>query len=398
MRAAVLAGLHAVLGDGERSEGVVRRVLRANPTFHNAQRALVADSIHGVACLRDRHAHHAGTREPAWLWAFHLLERGATVAEVAALAQLDGAALRTRHAAPPPWPEDPTLAWATRFSFPPWLAARILDALGPAATAFAQACNQPAQPLLRANALRTTRDALLGQLSMAGWNVTPTRFSPDGITLHGHANLRGSQQWRDGLFEIQDEGSQLVAQATLVTPGMTVVDLCAGSGGKTLALAAMMLDQGTIHATDLNASRLLDLKGRSRRRGLRSVQAHAWGQLPPQQADVVLVDAPCSHLGVLRRSPDLRWFLNPGELDAYPRTQRGLLARALQLCRPGGHILYATCTVLPAENEAVVTGLPGCSLEVVRAGGLTGTPWLNVRPDTHGTDGFFLARLKKDAA
>ncbi len=398
MRAAVLAGLHAVLVEGQRSEEVVRRVLRANPAFHNAQRALAADSIHGVACLRMRYAHHAGTSQPAWLWAFHLLERGASEADAAALAQLDEGALRARHAAPPPWPEDPTLAWATRFSFPPWLAAHLLDALGPAATAFAQACNQPAAAVLRANTLRTTREALLDNLSLAGWNVTPTRLSPDGITLHGHANLRGSLAWQEGLFEIQDEGSQLVAQATLVTPGMTVLDLCAGSGGKTLALAAMMMDQGTIHATDLNPARLLDLQGRARRRGVRSIQTHAWGQLPLLQADVVLVDAPCSHLGVLRRSPDLRWFLNAGELDAYPRTQRGLLTHALQLCRPGGHILYATCTVLPAENEAVVTGLPGCSLEVVRAGGLTGTPWLNVRPDTHGTDGFFLALLKKDAA
>jgi 16S rRNA (cytosine967-C5)-methyltransferase len=395
-RPVALAGVHRVVVLHQASEAAVRHLLRAHPTFHNAQRAWVADAVHGVACMQARYAHLSGSTDPAWLLAFHLLHRGWDAADASLHSGVGEEDLRTRAAHPPAWPNDAVAAFGARHSFPLDLAKRLMDALGPDASAFADACNVPAAPVLRANALRVGRDDLLAQLTGLGWQVEPTASSPWGIRLRAHVGLRGSQPWRDGLFEVQDEGSQLIALATPVEPGMTVLDLCAGRGGKTLALAAQMQDRGTLHATDLNPARLHDLRGRAGRLGLTSVVVHAWRDLPPLQADVVLVDAPCSQLGTLRRSPDLRWYLTPYELDAFPTTQRSLLEKARTLCRPGGRILYATCTVLPAENEQVVQDVSatGLTMEPVTAGPLKGTPWLNLRPDTHGTDGFFMAQLR----
>jgi 16S rRNA (cytosine967-C5)-methyltransferase len=396
---AVLEGITACLG-GARSEAVVRQALQSNPNFNNTQRAFVANHLHGVACLRARLAHLAQNGEPRWLLAMHLCEHGLSVEQAAQLCGVPANTLEGLRVHPPPFPIDEVQRLAVERSLPLWLASLWASELG-IQDAHALACvtNVPGPHTLRANPALTTRDQLVDTLRATGWNVAPTLLSPWGVRVEGHVNVRGSEAWKAGLFEVQDEGSQVMALATGVTPGMTVLDACAGSGGKTLALAAMMKDQGTLHAFDVDGARLADLRGRTGRRGLRHVVVHE-GVLPSLQADVVLVDAPCSSLGTLRRGPDVRWHLREEDVNAFPSLQREILTRATGCVKPGGLLLYVTCTLHHAENEGVAAwfleGHPHFRTEAVLAAGLRGTPHLTLLPHVHGTDGFFGAAFRRD--
>jgi 16S rRNA (cytosine967-C5)-methyltransferase len=209
--------------------------------------------------------------------------------------------------------------------------------------------------------------------------------------LDGRPNILGLDSWRRGLFEVQDDASQCVTIAAQARPGELVVDLCAGSGGKTLALAADLAGQGRLVAVDVNPQRLRDLAVRAARAGAGGIEPRPGDATQPAltrdlegRCDLVLVDAPCSELGVLRRSPDARWRLAPDAPDAFAPLQAELLARAALLVRPGGRVAYSTCSVDRAENEAVLETAPP-SLTPISA--------RTLRPDRDGCDGFFIAML-----
>lgn len=312
---------------------------------------------------------------------------------------------------------DPTLRFALRHSLPDWLARRLLDELGPAeATAYAEALSARAPLTLRANRLKTTRDALLAELAALALEPAPTRFSPDGVTLGARVNVFGLDAFKAGRFEVQDEASQLVAE--LVAPPVhgLVIDACAGAGGKTLALGAAMRNKGRLVAMDMAAHKLQELARRARRAGLsnhRTLAVPADGPLPEAalafsgKADRVLVDAPCSGVGSMRRNPEARWRMSPDYVAALPELQLRLALRALPLVKPGGRLVYATCTTLAAENEEVVARIlaaePRLSripvkeiLGKERADGIT-TPdgmSLSTYPHRHGMDGFYATALR----
>jgi 16S rRNA (cytosine967-C5)-methyltransferase len=207
---------------------------------------------------------------------------------------------------------------------------------------------------LRATTLVNTRDELIAALADEGLTARKNPRSPWAVDVVGRANLFGCRAFRDGRFEVQDASSQAVVVAADVRPGDVVVDLCAGRGGKTLALAAAMTDRGALWFHDVDERALADLRGRL----LRARVTCARRGLPDDgTADVVLVDAPCSSTGVLRRWPDLRYTLRADDVEGYAGVQRALLARAARLVRPGGRVVYATCSVLRAENDAVVDDL-----------------------------------------
>ena len=264
----------------------------------------------------------------------------------------------------------------------------------------AEALNQRAPLTIRANALKTTCDALAAALAAEGARVEPTPYSPDGLTFTSRTNVFALAAFKQGLFEVQDEGSQLIAEACNARPGQIVVDACAGAGGKSLALAAAMQNKGRLVACDRDGRRLDEFRLRSRRAGVHNWEARTVPEGSAGErrigdlrgmADVVLVDAPCSGLGSLRRNPDA-------------------LARYSDLVRPGGLLVYATCSINRAENEdvgaAFLAAHPGFSPEPVstllgeaRAKEIGAREHdLQLLPDRHGTDGFYLTGFRREGA
>lgn len=236
----------------------------------------------------------------------------------------------------------------------------------------------------------------------------PTPFAPHGLRFPEGTAIETSQPWRDGLIEIQDEGSQLVALAVRAQPGMTIVDLCAGGGGKTLSLADDMLGEGRLIATDTNRSRLDRLGPRARRVGANFIETRL---LNPDQelaaledlrgaCDAVLVDAPCSGTGTWRRNPEARWRLTPDRLGRLIETQARLLAIAARLVRPEGVLVYAVCSLLDEEGATQAAQFlaksPGFSAEPdIFSAGRSKGPGRLISPQHDGTDGFFVARMRR---
>jgi 16S rRNA (cytosine967-C5)-methyltransferase len=309
---------------------------------------------------------------------------------------------------------------AVRHSLPTWLLARLAAELGrDAALALAEASNARPPVVLRANRLRTSREALLARLAERGVAAHPTRLSRDGIALESAVDRFALPEFREGLFEQMDEGSQLVAEVTAPPPRGELLDACAGAGGKTLALAALLGGRGRVLALDVDARRLDELRRRARRAGASNVAARRilGGRLPPEVSptrrsgghrgfDRVLVDAPCSGSGTLRRNPEARWRLSEAELDTFPARQLELLATYAPRVAPGGRLIYATCSVLPSENDAVVEAFlreaPDFArvplkevLGRARAEALGDGTWLRLLPQVHGTDGFTAAVLRR---
>lgn len=272
---------------------------------------------------------------------------------------------RERTALPlPAAPQDPAdregaLAYlSSTLSHPAWLAGRWLDRYGlAAAEAWAAFDNAPAMLTLRANTLRTSREALAARLASHGVETAPTRFAPDGLTVSS-GNPLLTPAAGEGLFIVQDESSQLVAMLAGVRPGERVLDACASPGGKTTAMAASAGNQARIVATDLRGRRVTLLASAVKAAGascVTIVQADAAGVLPFRQTfDCVLLDAPCSGLGTLRRDPEIRWRRTEASLAGLASRQLTMLHRCADVLRPGGRLIYATCSSEPDENEAPV--------------------------------------------
>jgi 16S rRNA (cytosine967-C5)-methyltransferase len=248
---------------------------------------------------------------------------------------------------------------STTLSHPEWLVGKWLDRHGfEAAEAWALFDNEPAALTLRANTLRVSRDGLAELLGAQGVATEPTRFAPYGLTVRtGNPLLTPLAD--EGLFAVQDESSQLVAELTAAAPGERVLDACASPGGKTTAMAAAMGNRGLIVATDLRGRRV-DLLRRTVASAsatcVHVVQANVAGVLPfTTTFDCVLLDAPCSGLGTLRRDPDIRWRRSVDELEPLAAVQNEMLGRAAEVVVPGGRLIYATCSSEPEENEDVVT-------------------------------------------
>jgi 16S rRNA (cytosine967-C5)-methyltransferase len=303
---------------------------------------------------------------------------------------------------------------AVRLSYPTWMLERFVDELGEArAFALCEAMNHRAPLTIRANTARTTREALAAALAGEGVVTRPTPLSGAGLVLETRVNAFGLRAFQDGLFEVMDEGSQLVAEAVAPPPGGRVVDACAGAGGKTLALGALMEGRGRILALDNVGKKLEELRRRSRRAGLSNVLAREVklgaplpGEAKPGGWDRVLVDAPCSGLGTLRRNPEARWRLSPKAIEVFPPTQLSLLVSYAPLVAVGGRLVYATCTVLREENEKVVERFLAERPEFVlvplkeiwgreRAETLGDGLSLRVWPQEHDTDGFFAAVMRR---
>ena len=273
--------------------------------------------------------------------------------------------------------EEPLLAvrLATAWSLPLWMAESWLQQFGPlSAFQLGRAMCQPARVTLRVNTFKTTRLKLMELLVKHGVRSVPTAESPVGLWLpDGRPPAGGVWQlpgYSDGLFEVQDEGSQLLALATEAKPGDLVVDYCAGRGGKTWFLASLVSPNGSVCAWDIEEDLRKQLQGARAKRALGETNLHLL-EVPPSKpqnlhADVVLVDAPCSSSGVLRRHPSQRWALHRQEVSDIAELQLSILEEASQLVRPGGRLVYATCSLIHLENQSVVAGFEALQRGFVR--------------------------------
>ncbi len=252
------------------------------------------------------------------------------------------------------------LPFAVRANLPDWLAEKLSAQFGEQeALELANALNRPAPVDLRVNTLKAERETVQAQLAQEGYNSAPTPHSPVGLRREDRAPLFHTRCFKQGLFEVQDEGSQLISLLLEPRRHEMVADFCAGAGGKTLHLGALMANTGTLYAFDVSAKRLERLKPRLKRAGLDNVRcvtiAHERDDRVQRlhgKLDRVLVDAPCSGTGTLRRNPDIKW--RGLELDALVTQQRDILAAAAALVKPGGRLVYATCSLLREENESVI--------------------------------------------
>jgi 16S rRNA (cytosine967-C5)-methyltransferase len=306
-----------------------------------------------------------------------------------------------------------TLPEKLRHNLPDWLAGVLQAQLGDQFWPLVQALEAPAPLDLRVNTLKAKRDEAQQALAAAGIAAEPTPFSPWGLRVQGKPAVNKLDLFTQGAIEVQDEGSQLLALITDPKRGEMVVDFCAGAGGKTLALGAAMRSTGRLYAFDISGHRLDALKPRLARSGLSNVYpaqiAHERDERIKRLAgkiDRVLIDAPCSGLGTLRRNPDLKWRQSPKSVEELQAKQKAILASAARLLKPGGRLVYATCSLLQAENEAVVEAfnaersadfspLPAAEilvgLKVERAADLVSGQHLRLWPHRHQTDGFFAA-------
>ncbi|MDD4617127.1 MAG: RsmB/NOP family class I SAM-dependent RNA methyltransferase [Alphaproteobacteria bacterium] len=269
-----------------------------------------------------------------------------------------------------------------------------------------RAMQEPATLDLRINPLKTTREEILEEIRELGMKAELCSLSPWGIRVFERPSLNALPMLKNGLVEIQDEGSQLVALAVDAKPGERVVDFCAGAGGKTLAIAATMQNKGRIVACDVMAGRLKRSSERFRRAGLHNIEVKVlaserdpWVKKHKESFDRVLTDAPCSGTGTWRRNPDARWReLGPG-LEALLKTQAEILDSAARLVKKGGRLIYATCSLLGDENEKQIEKFLSNHPEFTLAKcGLDGAEFLSLSPAKHSTDGFFAATMIKAAA
>jgi 16S rRNA (cytosine967-C5)-methyltransferase len=329
---------------------------------------------------------------------------------------------RSRRALPlPPRPPDPSSRAAaleylsTTLSHPRWLVERWHDRLGFDATEqWLRFNNQPAPLTLRINRLRTTAGALVARLASDDVHVTPGRFAPDALIADssvatGEGQPLQTSSWTDGWFIVQDEASQLVATLAGPAPGHRVLDTCASPGGKTITLAAAMGNRGLLVACDVREKRVALLKRTVATCGAsvaRIVQADAAAPLPfTTPFDLVIVDAPCSGLGTLRRDPDIRWRRRPEDLPALAAAQRLMLGHAADAVAPGGRLIYATCSSEPEENEDVAAAFTATSSAFVPVDARTipGVPeavvdsrgHLRTAPHLHGLEAFFGAVFER---
>jgi 16S rRNA (cytosine967-C5)-methyltransferase len=416
VRANQLTGLTAAIEQIMRLEGPADAALsaffRAHPAMGQRDRAFIAEGVFGyLRRKRSLEALAASVKPRHLALATAVRALGLSVRELEGALQREDEAWLCALKARSRYPMPPAVA----ADLPDWLWVRLGEIYGDAEReALAHAWQAPAPFDLRVNPLKTTREQAIAALSSEGLDAQPTPLAPLGIRVGGRPSLTHHPWIADGRLEVQDEGSQIVAH--LVTPRRSdmVVDFCAGAGGKTLLLGALMRSQGRVYAFDVVAKRLANLAPRLARSGLSNVHAQriaherdAKVKRLAGKIDRVLVDAPCTGFGTLRRNPDLKWRQTFADLEELVAKQRRILAAAATLVKPGGRLVYATCSVLPEENESIVAKFLSADpqfaqkhvgAELARAGIRVDTgEALQLLPHRHGCDGFYAAVLERAA-
>lgn len=390
--ALILSACTEIIKQGRHADAVLQRALRTDPAFTLEEKSAIATAVFDIV-------------------RFARLLGAITSGDPDAPPVLNAAALEAwrlwRGQHPPAGPaEHEMLERAARFSavrtlresLPDWLDQFGAAGRGERWESLLAALNRPPQQVLRANTLRTTTAALLAEAARMGYPAHPVEWAPAAVVLEGHAPVFQWECFRKGWFEVQDAASQTVAAFMEVKPGMRVVDGCAGHGGKTLHLAALMENRGRIIALDTVEEKLAELVRRARRAGAQIIEARRITSTKiikrlAGSADRLLLDVPCSGTGVWRRNPDAKWHLQPEELTRLQANQQQILSYYSRIVKPGGRLVYSTCSVLPAEGEEQVARFLTAA---GNAFALAAEQRLD--PDTHGFDGFYMAALERTSS
>jgi len=423
MRPSSLAG-HAIelieilQNDPRPADHLIDTFFRQRRYLGSHDRRELAESVYGI--LRHRRLlqfYIAKTKadsvdHPAWLFAAYKLriENNAPDTLQAYALTLSSAEIRDLATSDPTDLGQQPLGLRT--SFPDWLVEKLQMQMGEHETEkLLTAMNQPPPLTIRVNTLKTTREKCLNELSKRGHECAPTPLSPDGIHLKRRANLFGLDLFQEGWFELQDEGSQIISLLVDPKPNWRVADVCAGGGGKTLHLAALMKNRGEIWAFDVVPRRLENLRQRARRCGIHNVRVqhlqpveiptHLLGSM-----DAILIDAPCTGTGVFRRNPDAKWKISAAMVQEMAIKQKQIIEHYAPLLKPNGRLVYATCSLLAEENEEVVQSFlaqhadfhPSAVATILlryQLAQLADGNALHLFPHQHNTDGFFAAALER---
>jgi 16S rRNA (cytosine967-C5)-methyltransferase len=398
------------------ADSIVSYFFRTHKALGQRERAALAETAYAVLRQRLLWANLAqsghGPMERrltllAWQGQPHILKNGMTADEAQWLERTNAV-------------DRSTLPDKLRHNMPDWLSNSLREQLGTEEFwALVETLSGGAPLDLRVNAIKSKRETVLEALVAAGIPAVPTPFAPTGIRIEGKPALQKMPLYVEGHVEVQDEGSQLLSLLTGAKRGEMVVDFCAGAGGKTLALGAMMRNTGRLYAFDISGHRLDNLKPRLARSGLSNVYATQIAHENDERIkrlrgkiDRVLVDAPCSGLGTLRRNPDLKWRQSPKAIEELQAKQKAILNSAARLLKPGGRLVYATCSLMPAENEVIAGAFAEehkdfvqlDAREKLEQAGVTQaeslvTPAGHLRlwPHRHATDGFYAVAWEKKA-
>ncbi|WP_191858999.1 RsmB/NOP family class I SAM-dependent RNA methyltransferase [Hanstruepera ponticola] len=356
---ATIDGLMKIFNEGEYADKVIQQLLKRDKRWGSRDRGFVAETTYDIVRWKRLYAEIAEVKEP--------FDRDNLWRMFAVWATLKGIKL-------PDWKyfeNTPTRKIKGRFdelskirrikeSIPDWIDELGVKELGESQwTKEIQALNEQADVILRVNTLKTTKEKLQAELFDLDIETEFLKGYPNALKLKERANVFQTEAFKEGLFEVQDASSQLVADFLDVQPGMRVVDTCAGAGGKTLHLASLMENKGQIIALDIYGNKLHELKRRAKRNGAHNIETRVIDSTKVikklyDKADRVLIDAPCSGLGVLRRNPDAKWKLEASFLEKIKATQKDILQQYSRIVKPGGKLVYATCSVLPSENQEQV--------------------------------------------
>lgn len=393
---AVIDGLLLIFNEGDYADKVVQQLLKRDKRWGSRDRAFIAETTYDIVRWKRLYAEIASVKEP--------FKRDDLWRMFAVWATLKGIQL-------PDWKyfeNTPTRKIKGRFdelskirkyreSIPDWMDELGIEELGEDTwTKEIAVQNQQADVILRVNTLKTNKKDLKLKLESEDIYSEYIQGYPSALKLKERANVFKTEAFKNGWFEVQDASSQLVAEFLDVKPGMKVVDTCAGAGGKTLHIASLMENKGQIIAMDIYESKLKKLKIRARRNGVHNVDLKVLESTKPvkklyNKVDRVLIDAPCSGLGVLRRNPDAKWKLEPEFIDRIKKTQEEVLNRYSRMVKSGGKLVYATCSVLPSENqkqvEKFLTSESGKDFNFVKD--------KKILAHKSGYDGFYMALLER---
>ena len=374
----------------------VETILKSNKKWGSRDRAFIAESVYEIVRWKRLYAEAVSVEAPYTRVDFykllfvHIQGKGYNIPDWEEFKELSPIQISTKIA-------ELQSIRSIRESIPEWLDQLGIHELGEELwTSEIKALNEPAQVVLRTNTLKTTRQRLQEELEKANVPTTKLKGSSEALLLNQRSNLLKTTSFKKGFFEVQDASSQKVAHFAGVTPGMKVVDACAGAGGKSLHLSCLMKNQGRIIALDIHSSKLKELRKRAARNGATIIETRLIRAADDYKdlrelADIVLIDAPCSGLGVLRRNPGAKWKLSEEFISKCIKTQRKVLKNYSVSVKPGGKLIYATCSILPLENREQVRWF----LDSESGKDFSLDSEEEIWASRSGFDGFYMANLRK---
>ena len=380
--------LEAIFEQGQYADKVIERTLKSNPKWGARDRSFIAETSYEMVRWW-RLINFLSPSKDYWdLFGTYWLMKGEELPSWDEFSKLNPEKIKAKYESI----SDPAILE----SVPDWLQKLGEEELGEKWSSEIHALNEEAEVVLRVNTLKTTRERLKNRLAEDGIATYIVKGYPDALILEERQNIFKNPAFKEGLFEVQDASSQLVAASLAVEPGMRVIDACAGAGGKSLHLAALMENKGKVLSMDVEEWKLQQAKLRARRNGVsifepRLIEGTKTIKRLKESADRLLLDVPCSGLGVLRRNPDTKWKLSPESIESVQKTQQEILQTYPAMLKSGGQMVYATCSILPSENELQIKKFleseAGKDFELIED--------KKVLAQESGFDGFYIARLLK---